>query len=119
MRHSAIQICGLISSLRSATGDESVLQAGIAQALSETGIAFQPEVALSSKNRIDFLLENGIGIETKIDGAVSAVTRQLFRYAESDRITELILITTKARHLSIERTLNGKTVYIAHLKTFL
>ena len=87
--------------------NEAELQIGIAEALREAGVRFQQERQLG-QDRIDFFLptgptreraeqafgrqletlesfalrvNSGIGVEVKVKGAVSAVTRQLLRYA--------------------------------------
>ena len=47
---------------------------------------------------IDFLAGD-VGIEVKIKGSAADAFRQLKRYAESDRIGSLILVTSKAMAL--------------------
>ena len=78
------------------------------------------EVPLSATDRIDFLIpteDGGLGIEVKVDGSTSAVARQLQRYAESDRVTELLLLTTLRRHAPLDgTTLAGKPVHVLRLK---
>jgi hypothetical protein len=58
-------------------GTEEELQIGLAKALEAGSVSFRREVALSKRDRIDFMLDDGIGIEVKIDGSISALTRQL------------------------------------------
>lgn len=94
---------------------EAVLQEVIAAAFTEAGIPFEREVCLSAKDRIDFLCGGELGVEVKIDGGISDVTRQLHRYAQSERITRLILVSTRLRLLTIPRALNGKPVDFVHL----
>ncbi len=94
---------------------EAALQEAIASSFRAAGIAFEREVSLSSKDRIDFLVEGRVGLEVKIVGGLSEVTRQLHRYAQSERIEALILVTTRMRHRALERELNGKTVDVVHL----
>lgn len=66
--------------------------------------AFQPEVRLSPRDRIDFLsLFHGIGIEVKwgtSGGSTNRVYAQLARYAEHEGIRELIFATPSRRVLS-------------------
>ena len=86
--------------------DEKEFQAGISQALVAMGVEFKPEVILTMRDRIDFLCAGGVGIEAKTYDAsggvsLSAVTRQLFRYAQRPEITSLILITTRSKHRNL------------------
>ncbi len=94
--------------------DEIELHAGIAAMLNEIGVPTGPEhreVVLSPRDRIDFLLASGIGIEVKVAGRPGDVWRQLRRYAESDRVRALLLITTRARHVTgVPTSLNDKTM---------
>jgi alkanesulfonate monooxygenase SsuD/methylene tetrahydromethanopterin reductase-like flavin-dependent oxidoreductase (luciferase family) len=47
------------------------------------------------------------GIEVKIAGQPGRVVEQLRRYAEHDRIDELVLVTSRVRHQA-PGALNGK-----------
>lgn len=95
-----------------ATEDE--LQRGISEALE--GETFEREARLDSSSRIDFLIE-GVGIEAKIGGGSSALTRQLMRYAKSDRIEALIVVTSKEQHrLQIPSMMNGKPIRVVSLR---
>lgn len=78
---------------------ERDLQVGIASALDAAGIAFIREYRLEDdKGIIDFWIEQGqVGIECKIKGTLPDVTRQLFRYSESNQVDALILVTAKAK----------------------
>ncbi|HEX2679628.1 MAG TPA: hypothetical protein VHM19_23425 [Polyangiales bacterium] len=91
---------------------EERLQLGIASALSTAGLELEREVVLAPGSRIDFLSANGIGIEVKIDGSETSVLRQLMRYAESDRVTALVLFTTRSKHLSMPAMLRGKLLSV-------
>jgi hypothetical protein len=82
-------------------GDEAELQCQVEQRLRRHGIAFQSQVALSKRDRVDLLTAGGIAIELKVKGSVSAVAGQLERYAQSDRVQELVLVTTRAVHRQI------------------
>ncbi len=100
--------------------NEVELHGGIAALLNEVGIVVGPgnrEVCLSPRDRIDFLLDLGLGIEVKVDGAASGVWRQLRRYAEHDLVRALMLVTTRARHATGAPTsLNGKPIEIHVLR---
>jgi len=91
--------------------DEASFQNGIALAFESAGIAFQREVRLSERDRVDFLVGR-IAVEAKIDGSLSQVTRQLHRYAQSELIDELVLVTTRLRHARMPDRMNGKPVAV-------
>jgi|SRR5579872_4853790 len=95
---------------------EDELQQSIAAMLTENKIAFEREVRITAKDRIDFMVGN-IGIECKIDGAFSAVVRQLHRYAQHESIGSIMLITTKAKHLDAPQEINGKQVDVFFIST--
>ncbi len=88
--------------------NEKELQAGIRLALRWE--EHTTEVVLSKRDRIDFLLDNGIGVEVKVAGSLSAVTAQVLRYTQSDLVSAVLVITTKTTHRKIPNTLNGKPV---------
>lgn len=90
------------------------LQAAIAARLEEHNFTFAREVRLTEEDVIDFLVE-GLGLEVKIDGSLSQVTRQLHRYAQSERVAEIFLVTTRSKHRGMPPTLNGKPVRVLHL----
>jgi hypothetical protein len=95
--------------------DEKSLQRGIGQVLGKLGVQWQPEVVLTPQDRIDFLVEDGIGIEVKIDSSLAQVTRQLYRYAHQPQIKQLILVTTRSRHREQPETMNDKPLLVVYL----
>lgn len=92
-----------------APNDETKVHERIAQALEATGYAFEHEVRLGPRDRIDFLI-GSVGIEVKIDGSATEVTRQLLRYAEHATIADLILVTMRSQ-IVVPAELGGKAVY--------
>ena len=57
-----------------------------------------------------------LGIEVKVAGSLSSVTRQLFRYAESDLIGSLLLITNRiALHSRLPAEMNHKPLRVLQL----
>jgi len=109
----------LLRGYRYTAHNEAALQAGVERVLQEQGIGFEREKSLSPRDRIEFYLpEARVGIECKIDGSQIAVMRQLLRYAESDRIEELILLTSRNKHRSVPETLHGKPVHIVYVGGF-
>lgn len=104
------KIGAILSATRFRFATEEELQDGIAEALRDHHP--QREVRLSAHDRIDFLLW-GVGIEVKIKGGVSALTRQLVRYAELPAIAALVVVTSQRQYaLQLPRTLGGKPVVV-------
>lgn len=99
-------VTSLLESLPMSMGNEKQMQQAVARALIQAGIPFEPEVILSPKDRIDFLLSGGIGIEVKNAGSYSAVALQLLRYAEADQVESLILLTSRAAHRQLHGLAN-------------
>ena len=110
----ASTIAQLLAPLRCKARDELVLQDLIAEMLAREEIPFEREVRLSAHDRIDFLCES-IGVEVKVDGSLAEVTRQLHRYAQSDRVSELLLVTTRSRHKPMPPAFAGKPIRVLHL----
>lgn len=110
----AQQVAAVIKGQRYRYADETRLQEGIAGALSAAGITAVREVSLAGPDRIDFMV-GSLGIEVKIAGQPAAVARQLARYAKSDAVEELMLVTTRARHRSVPREIGGKPVHVVLL----
>jgi hypothetical protein len=92
---------------------EDDLQAGIEQVLAGADIPFEREVEIGRRDRIDFLAGR-VGIEVKIKCGLSDMTRQLHRYAQSDLVDALLLVTPSMRLRSlVPRRLNNKPVVVA------
>lgn len=107
-------LAGIISRVRFSFTSEAELQRGIAETLERANVHFEREYRLSGADRIDFFLaDHGMGIEVKIDGSTSALTRQLLRYAESDEIKSLSVITSRMRHaVQMPASMNGKPLQV-------
>lgn len=89
---------------------EEELQRGIAAALAAHGIENEREVVLTPRDRIDFMV-GAVGVEVKIGGGISALTRQLLRYAQVERVSELVVVSTRMQlSAQVPRLLNGKPV---------
>jgi hypothetical protein len=63
--------------------------------------------------RIDFMV-GSVGIEVKVGFSWADVVTQLHRYAQSQMITDLILVTTRMLHTMPGR-MNGKPVTVVNL----
>ncbi len=110
------RIVKILKKYRYNFSDEIMLQMGIARALAENGIKFQREVPLGDPGIIDFMV-GSIGIEIKIKGSPSSVGRQVLNYLMSEELTEIIVVTSKARAASYLRVpeLLGKKVTVVDL----
>lgn len=96
--------------------DEAEIQNQIAAVLVREGVSFTREFSLGpAAGRIDFLLDAGVGIEVKVQGSPSSVIRQLFRYAKTDTIRQLVLVSRRAQHRSIRGPIAGKPLHVVHL----
>lgn len=88
---------------------ERALHNAIEEILSQSGFRAVHEYSLDRKNRIDFFIpEYGIGIEAKVNGSIADIERQLARYAEFERVREIVVVTT--RLFKYPDTLCGKPI---------
>ena len=106
------EIKDLIERHRVPLTDEKVTQAAIANALELAGVAFEREVRLSEADIVDFMI-GSIAVEVKIKGAKAAIYRQLERYAEHERVTSILLVSSRSMHLP--SLINGKPTLVASL----
>lgn len=93
-------------------GSEHDLQTGVAIAFRDGGIAHDREAKLSPQDRVDFLTESGVAVELKTTGAVWEVMRQLQRYASSERVEAVVLVTTAAKHLQLPAAVLSKPLHV-------
>ena len=104
--------------------NEKMLQGGVAGALDDLKVAYTPEYALNETDRIDFFVAgDGIGIEVKTNDSkggagLSAVLRQLWRYAKSDQVKSLVIVTTRSKHRDLPSEILGKPLHVIHLHGF-
>lgn len=108
----AWSIIDLLDQHRFRFGTEAELQDGIEHVLQSAEIPHEREVRLSSGERIDFMLDGRIGLEVKVDGGISALTRQLHRYAQVEAVEELLVVTSRARHANLPTVLSGTPVRV-------
>lgn len=102
-------VATIVASRRLPFGDEIACQDVIASLLTTAAIAFEREYRLGPRNRIDFYLPaSKVGIEVKVQGSPSDVLRQLERYALSDAIAALMLVTGRRTLSQLPTALHGK-----------
>ncbi len=80
----------------------------VAKQLEKSGLPFQHEARIAPGCRIDYLVGD-VGIEikkAKPDG--NALTKQLIRYAQSDRVHSFVVITQRA--VSLPQSVLGKPI---------
>lgn len=105
----------LIGSARLDLSTEGAVQRGLARLFEEEGVSFEAEVVLAPSDRIDFLIGR-VGVEVKIGHPRRAILRQLERYARSDRV-DAILLVSSAPFPSAGFVLNRKRVQVVNLST--
>jgi hypothetical protein len=109
-------VCALLRGYRFSSTGEAELQRGIDKVLTDAGLQVQREKHLSRKDRPDFLVQDGVAIEVKIDGSLTAVMRQISRYATQPAVLAIILVTTRATHaVRMPESFCGKPVRVVHL----
>lgn len=90
--------------------NEKELQEGLADALRQAGHLFMREVRLAPGDLADFLVVPGVCIEVKIDGGLSALTRQIHRYAQREEVRAILVVSSRSAHARLPVELNGKPV---------
>jgi len=111
----AERLISLIGSARLDLSTEGAVQRGMARLFEEERVAYEAEVVLAPSDRIDFLIGR-VGVEVKIGHPRRAILRQLERYAKSDRVDTLLLVSS-APFPSAGFELRGKPVHIVSLST--
>lgn len=108
----ASEIADIVRGFAYAYRNEADVQAAVVELLSSKGHAVMSEVPLTDRDRIDLVVDR-VGVEIKIKGSAANVARQLQRYAESDLIDELVLVTGISRHEAfLGATIGGKPVTV-------
>jgi hypothetical protein len=92
-------------------GSEAELQEGVEIVLEQAGISFVREEQLDARNRIDFLVGD-VGIECKIDHSSADLIRQLWRYAGTGKVRELVVVAGKLRLGALPLEIQGVRVHV-------
>lgn len=69
------------------------------------------EHVLGPTDRPDFFID-GIAIEVKPEGSLSALTRQVHRYAGYDEVRAVVVVTSRHRLAQLPPEMNGKPVSV-------
>lgn len=115
------RIRSVLEAHRFTVGNEADLQLAIDGVLAGTGLAIEREVRLNARDRLDFLVyphtaaEGGTAIEVKVDGSATALHRQLARYAKSERVIDIVVVTNRARLCDVPKEIGGKRVEVISL----
>jgi hypothetical protein len=116
-RYAPAMITALLRLYKFRFASEAELQRGIAEILDRHGIAYSREHVLTERDRIDFLLAGGVGIEVKVAGGVNDLLRQLARYAELPAITGLVVVASGHRLASaVPMGLRGKEMAAVNVR---
>ncbi|QDE83274.1 hypothetical protein [Myxococcus xanthus] len=110
-----VRLRALVTAHRFRCVGEAQLQQALAQVFTEAELPFQREVVLGDAGRIDFMV-GALGVEVKVEGSVSAVTRQILDYAEREEVHGLLLVTTRSHHDGMPAQMRGKPVRVAVLR---
>lgn len=106
----------VISTLRrliAPTGPEAHLSAAVRQSLRAAGMELEAEQALT-KGRVDFRV-GSTAVELKVQGSAANVLRQLERYADDPSITDVVLVTTSAKHQRMPPSVGSKPLHVVYL----
>lgn len=95
-------------------GSEADLQEGIEQVLRGCGVEFRREVRLTRQDRIDFMVGR-VGLEVKTGGSISALTRQVHRYAQLDEVDAIVVVAGLERLTDLPGVINGKPVRVVRM----
>lgn len=104
------KLSNLLTGYRFHFVSEKDLQNGIETILTQAGIPYHRETALSAPDRPDFIIEDGIALEVKIKGSLADLLRQASRYAEHAEVTGILVVGTPHWFSRVPATLSGKPV---------
>lgn len=103
----------ILHSARLDLSSEKRAQADLEAILKADGLPYRREVALSSRDVVDFLVGD-VAIELKLRGARKKdVYRQLCRYCAHDEVAAIVLVSGLSMGLPL--AIGGKPVYLIRL----
>lgn len=107
----AERVAAVIRAHRFRYTTEDELQQLLATAIANAGLPVEREVRLGDHGRID-LFVGGVGVEVKVAGALTRLRRQLERYARSQLVRELVVVSNRASHHQLPQTVLGKPLIL-------
>jgi len=98
--------------------EAEVVQA-LGEALTAVGIAYEREVTVAPRCRVDFLVEGGVAIEVKKGKPnTKSVAAQVRRYAAGEDVTAVVLVSERGLVYHIDEA-HGKPIrYVALSKNW-
>jgi hypothetical protein len=112
---SASDVIAALKSSRFLCVDEPELQLAVAAVLTANKIRFQPEVRLSARDRVDFMVDGGIALELKVATDSKSLLTQMLRYASHAQVCELIAASTTHHALNLPSTVLEKRLHAVQL----
>lgn len=95
------------------------MQDGVEHILRGNGVEYIREVRMGKRDRPDFMVQGDIALEVKIKGSVSALLRQIARYASHERVKAVVIVSTRRLHGDIPESLMGKPIVFVLARRFL
>lgn len=113
------QVARALRGYRYRFADEAALQAGVAKVLTAAGLPFEAEVPLpDGAGRLDFAVGTGpvrVAIETKVDGTISQLVRQVHRYVGRPEVGGIVAMVSRRRLANLPLTLGNKPLAVVDL----
>lgn len=107
------EIISIIKAARLSLSTEKQAQNDLESVFSQRGIKYVREPHLSQRDIPDFMV-GSTAIEMKLRGArKKEVFKQLCRYAESDKVTSIILVSNLT--MGLPENIEGKPVYFVSM----
>lgn len=97
-----------------AVNTERDLHDVLALRLAAAGLSHVREARLSDRDRVD-LLVGRVAVEVKVAGGLIDVLRQCQRYARSEQVDSVALVTTVHAHRSAPLTVGGKPLRVLYV----
>lgn len=99
------------------TASENEIHKAIAEKLRAAGVAFQHEVRIGKRDRVDFMCAGDVAVEVKRGKPNTyRVDEQIERYCASDKVSALVLVTERGLCRTTNEA-NGKPVRVVTLST--
>lgn len=96
---------------RFACVDEAELQTAVERLLGGMGFPYKRELRLSARDRVDFMIDDGIALELKVKTDGAALLRQCLRYAAHDAVKEIVAASTTHHVLNLPDNVAGKPLH--------